>query len=192
MNFWSAFFSVILAVWVAWGSYTYTCVYCKLCEDESKEAQIQPTIEENPRKDNEIVATEPQKDTSKAEIKELPKEEQLKIEEKHIVFFQYGASNMIIEPEHITYFKLLKKYLDRNPSQSILLTGHADNSGTAEINQVLGNKRAESVKTLLTTQYQLNSKQIKTESKGMDNPIADNATEVGRTKNRRVEILLQK
>jgi outer membrane protein OmpA-like peptidoglycan-associated protein len=164
-------------------------VYCELCGSQS-----QSNLDIKAKKAAKIT-----KDTlplpqnmGKPDSANLSPKDQLTIEAKHIVFFQYGSSEMIIETEHIEYFKLLKKYLDLNPTEKVLLTGHTDNTGTPEINLKYGQKRAESVKSMLINQYQINAKQLASDSKGLAEPMTDNTSEAGRNKNRRVEIILKK
>jgi outer membrane protein OmpA-like peptidoglycan-associated protein len=67
--------------------------------------------------------------------------------------------------------------------------GHTDNKGSNDVNIPLSQKRAEAVKAyLLKKGLKLN--QIEAKGYGADKPIADNTTEAGRSKNRRVEIVL--
>jgi OOP family OmpA-OmpF porin len=67
--------------------------------------------------------------------------------------------------------------------------GHTDNNGSDGINIPLSEKRANAVKAYLLKK---GLKEVRVEAKGFGSsqPIADNTTEVGRSKNRRVEIVL--
>jgi outer membrane protein OmpA-like peptidoglycan-associated protein len=67
--------------------------------------------------------------------------------------------------------------------------GHTDNQGSDEVNIPLSQKRAESVKSYLLKKG-LKQNQIEAKGYGAEKPIADNSTEAGRSKNRRVEIVL--
>jgi outer membrane protein OmpA-like peptidoglycan-associated protein len=67
--------------------------------------------------------------------------------------------------------------------------GHTDNKGSAEVNQPLSEKRAAAVKAYLLKKG-LKQDQIESKGLGSSQPIADNNTEDGRSKNRRVEIVL--
>jgi outer membrane protein OmpA-like peptidoglycan-associated protein len=67
--------------------------------------------------------------------------------------------------------------------------GHTDNKGSNDVNIPLSQKRSEAVKAyLLKKGLKLN--QIEAKGYGAEKPIADNSTEAGRSKNRRVEIVL--
>ncbi|AEW02090.1 hypothetical protein A4D02_08735 [Niastella koreensis] len=67
--------------------------------------------------------------------------------------------------------------------------GHTDNQGSNDINVPLSQKRAEAVRSYLLKKG-LKQSQIEAKGYGSEKPIADNSTEAGRSKNRRVEIVL--
>jgi OOP family OmpA-OmpF porin len=69
----------------------------------------------------------------------------------------------------------------------IIAVGHTDSVGTDEYNQKLSIRRAESVKAYLESKG-VESNRVYTEGKGEKQPVADNKTDAGRAKNRRVEI----
>jgi len=67
--------------------------------------------------------------------------------------------------------------------------GHTDNAGTDAVNNLLSEKRAAAVKAYLLKKG-LKETRVEAEGFGSSRPVADNATEAGRRKNRRVEIVL--
>ncbi len=67
--------------------------------------------------------------------------------------------------------------------------GHTDNSGTDAVNIPLSEKRANAVKAYLQKKG-LAAGRVETKGYGSTKPIADNSTEYGKSKNRRVEIVL--
>ena len=69
----------------------------------------------------------------------------------------------------------------------VIVVGHTDSVGTDTYNQRLSLARANSVKTYLVDKG-IASQRIRTEGRGESQPVADNATEEGRARNRRVEI----
>jgi outer membrane protein OmpA-like peptidoglycan-associated protein len=77
------------------------------------------------------------------------------------------------------------EYKDTN----ILIVGHTDSSGGADLNQKLSEQRAASVKTYLSTKG-ISAARIVTKGMGPSEPIADNATKDGMAKNRRVEFAI--
>jgi OOP family OmpA-OmpF porin len=67
--------------------------------------------------------------------------------------------------------------------------GHTDNSGTDDVNVPLSEKRAAAVRDYLLSKG-LAAGRIETKGYGASKPVADNATADGRSRNRRVEIVL--
>lgn len=75
------------------------------------------------------------------------------------------------------------------PSTFVDVYGHTDSVGSAEVNQRLSERRAETVANALGTMG-VQRARIQTRGFGYTMPIASNDTEEGRAKNRRVEIRL--
>ncbi|MEE9343254.1 MAG: OmpA family protein [Gammaproteobacteria bacterium] len=68
--------------------------------------------------------------------------------------------------------------------------GHTDSTGSDRYNQTLSERRAGSVVGYLSNKG-INTERLRKEGHGESEPIADNTTESGRRKNRRVEILVK-
>jgi outer membrane protein OmpA-like peptidoglycan-associated protein len=102
-----------------------------------------------------------------------------------MVHFDYNSSNLT--PEGM---KLLEGFSDLLQKEfsggKFIIVGHTDNVGGQEYNLWLSAERARAAKEFLT-QHGVDSARLETRGAGMDEPIADNATEDGRMKNRRVE-----
>ena len=69
----------------------------------------------------------------------------------------------------------------------IIAVGHTDSVGADAYNQKLSVKRADAVKAYLVSKG-IEKNRVYTEGKGEKQPVADNKTSAGRSKNRRVEI----
>lgn len=85
----------------------------------------------------------------------------------------------------------LARTLSRYPRMSVSITGHADAIGSDEYNRRLSERRAWSVSEVLS-QYGVDRYRIRTNGAGEWSPIATNATEWGRARNRRVEISVRR
>jgi len=83
--------------------------------------------------------------------------------------------------ESLTNILLMREELE------IKLEGHTDSNGTEEYNMRLSKNRVEAVKDFLVANG-VDAKRIKTAHFGESKPIADNKTEEGRAKNRRVDM----
>jgi len=71
-----------------------------------------------------------------------------------------------------------------------VVAGYTDNTGGAKYNYELGMIRAANAASYLTTDKKIEPGRLIVMSYGESSPVADNATEAGRRKNRRVEILV--
>ncbi len=80
----------------------------------------------------------------------------------------------------------------KHPGTHILVTGYTDSIGSKAYNLKLSLQRAQSVADFLMYCEKLDPGTFTIEGKGESHPIADNSTEAGRAKNRRVEIKLLK
>ncbi|MGZ3900769.1 MAG: OmpA family protein [Bacteroidia bacterium] len=100
--------------------------------------------------------------------------------------FETGKSD--IKPESNATIDQVAVFLRMNPTVKLSIEGHTDNVGTAASNLTLSENRAKAVMNYLidkrTDPSRLNAKGL-----GQTKPIADNATEEGKAKNRRVEIV---
>ncbi len=86
--------------------------------------------------------------------------------------------------------KLVQLMLD-NPDMSIDITGHSDNTGTDVYNLKLSEDRAKAVADYLRAK-KIKKKRLSWNGRGNTQPIANNDTDEGRAKNRRVEITIIK
>ena len=80
----------------------------------------------------------------------------------------------------------LKEMLEQHPSIKIELRGHTDNQGTVDHNQKLSEARAKAVADYLIGKG-IDKRRLTWVGFGKSQPVADNATAEGRSKNRRVE-----
>lgn len=78
------------------------------------------------------------------------------------------------------------------PGGRVEIEGHTDSKGNAAYNQKLSERRAEAVKRWLAEREGIAADRLGTRGAGASRPVADNSTDAGRQKNRRVEVVIQK
>jgi outer membrane protein OmpA-like peptidoglycan-associated protein len=102
--------------------------------------------------------------------------------------FPVGAATLA--PGDYASLDQLAAYLAANPTRRIALVGHTDASGGLDANIALSRRRAESVRRVLTEQFNIPAAQVQAEGVGYLSPRASNLTDPGRAANRRVEVML--
>ena len=100
-------------------------------------------------------------------------------------FFDFDKSTL--KPEGRAKLDEVVSKLDGVNLEVIIAVGHTDSLGSDAYNQSLSLRRSEAVKDYLTGKG-IDKSRVYTEGKGEKQPVADNKTEQGREKNRRVEI----
>ncbi len=100
--------------------------------------------------------------------------------------FETGKSD--IKPESQPIVDQIVELLNQNPTLKISINGHTDNVGSVKSNQILSENRAKSVMNALIAKGIVKSR-LSFKGYGDSKPIADNNTDEGRAKNRRVEIV---
>jgi outer membrane protein OmpA-like peptidoglycan-associated protein len=123
--------------------------------------------------------------------------QRLKPEKKMVLNFTEGA---LFATNSIQFSGQAKKDIDSflsdikgSSDESSLLfvvAGHSDSLGADRSNYELSKRRAESIAGYLTTERKIDPVRIVVVGYGESAPVADNRTEAGRAKNRRVEILV--
>ena len=78
-------------------------------------------------------------------------------------------------------------YANQNPDNNFEITGYTDSSGSLELNMKLSQARADSCRDYLVKKG-IAAERLTTKGMGPANPVDDNETAEGRTKNRRIEI----
>ncbi len=117
------------------------------------------------------------------------KEEISKITDLENVYFAFDSDKLnqnsiqVLE-NFVTLFN------QKHSNKKIILTGHTDSKGSDNYNQILSQKRLLSVQNFLESKG-IDKSKIKITPKGEKNPAQTNATENGRSKNRRVEIRIE-
>ncbi|SFD80307.1 OmpA family protein [Spirosoma endophyticum] len=103
---------------------------------------------------------------------------------------QFEQSSYILRPESSAELDQLVTTLKKNPHWSIEIAGHTDNVGDPRLNLALSENRAKVVSSYLTRR-DIADERVTSKGYGGTRPIADNAIESERSKNRRVEITIR-
>ena len=106
------------------------------------------------------------------------------------LYLNFETNSWQIRPSDAGTLDEVAAALKQTPAMRVRIEGHTDNVGTAESNRVLSERRAQSVLDALV-QRGVDRARLSAAGFGQERPIADNRTEEGRAKNRRVELVRQ-
>lgn len=118
-------------------------------------------------------------DTNKVDINEVIKALNLQI-----INFATGSNQ--IPDENKAILDKAATLLKTAKDAKLTVAGYTDSTGNADSNKALSQKRAQAVVDYIVSQG-VDAAQLTAVGHGADNPVADNATEEGRFKNRRIE-----
>ena len=104
----------------------------------------------------------------------------------YAITFELGKADL--KPESMVEITRVAKLMQEYPNLEFEVQGHCDASGSDKVNDPLSQKRAEAIVAALVEQG-IASARLTAVGKGSHSPIADNKTEEGRAKNRRVEFV---
>jgi outer membrane protein OmpA-like peptidoglycan-associated protein len=107
----------------------------------------------------------------------------------HGLYFDTGKAT--IKPESKAQLDQMAKLLQSDGSLKVHIVGHTDNQGTLDANLVLSKARAQTVVDALTTTYKVDARRLSAAGVASYAPLGNNASEMGRARNRRVEMVLQ-
>jgi len=105
------------------------------------------------------------------------------------IYFDTDKSE--IKPESKETLEQMANYLKSNTQVNVFIVGHTDNTGSFEHNQQLSEKRAEAVVTYLIENHQIAASRLKGYGVSSLSPVSTNTSEEGKSKNRRVEMVLR-
>ena len=104
------------------------------------------------------------------------------------ITFDVGKST--IKPESMGEINRIVKLMQENPDLKFSVEGHTDSTGNATSNQTLSEARSQAIVDKLV-ELGISQDRLTAVGKGQNSPIADNSTDEGRAKNRRVEFVKQ-
>ncbi len=102
------------------------------------------------------------------------------------ITFDVGRST--IKPESMGEINRIVRLMNENPTLKFSVEGHTDSTGNAASNQTLSEARSQAIVDKLV-ELGIAADRLTAVGKGQSTPIADNSTDEGRAKNRRVEFV---
>jgi outer membrane protein OmpA-like peptidoglycan-associated protein len=105
------------------------------------------------------------------------------------IYFDFDKAD--IKPESKPQLEEMAKLMRSNANLKVYIVGHTDNQGGLDYNVGLSQRRAEAVVRALTGQYGIAAARLTSRGVGPLAPVTSNATDDGRAKNRRVEMVQQ-
>ncbi len=107
-------------------------------------------------------------------------------------FITYGITfdvgKATIKPESMGEINRIVQLMNENPTLKFSVEGHTDSTGNATSNQTLSEQRSQAIVAKLV-ELGIAADRLTAVGKGQNSPIADNGTDEGRAKNRRVEFV---
>ena len=102
------------------------------------------------------------------------------------ITFDVGKST--IKPESMGEINRIVTLMKENPDLKFSVEGHTDSTGNEASNQTLSEARSKAIVDKLI-ELGIATDRLTASGKGQSSPIADNGTDEGRAKNRRVEFV---
>jgi len=104
------------------------------------------------------------------------------------LYINFDTGKSAIKPDSMPVVEQIATLLKDNPALKLSVEGHTDNVGTPASNKTLSEQRAKSVVQAVVA-LGVDASRLTAVGWGQEKPIADNRSEDGRAKNRRVEIV---
>ena len=104
------------------------------------------------------------------------------------LYINFDTGKSDIKPESVAIIGQIAALLKAHPTLKVSIEGHTDNAGTPQSNKTLSTQRAKSVMDAVV-QKGTAAARLTSIGWGQEKPIADNRSEEGKAKNRRVEIV---
>ena len=105
---------------------------------------------------------------------------------------EFASGRATIRPGFRGTLEKAAQFIKEHPDGKVVVEGHTDSIGSAAYNLRLSQERAESVRNYLIDNFQVDPNKITAKGYGEIIPVADNSTQEGRQKNRRVVITVEK
>ena len=114
--------------------------------------------------------------------------QQLDADDRVAIQVNFAVDRAEIRPDSQPQIAQVLALLQQDPSLQLSVEGHTDNTGGADHNRSLSQARAASVVAALTAQG-IDAARLSAAGFGADRPVADNGSDDGKARNRRVELV---
>jgi OmpA-OmpF porin, OOP family len=138
--------------------------------------------------ENHYTLTVVEKGEVEQEITATSLYDQLNTTGKAVLYINFETGKSVILPASKKIIEEIVSMMTKNPDLKISIEGHTDNVGTEEANQKLSEERAKAVANAIMA-GKVDKARLQSKGFGEMKPIADNNTEEGMAKNRRVELI---
>lgn len=103
----------------------------------------------------------------------------------------FDTAQSTLKPESRPQLEEMARLLRQQPALKVFIVGHTDNQGGFEANMALSRRRADAVVAVLVKDFKIDARRLMAVGAANTAPLASNAAEAGRGRNRRVELVAQ-
>jgi OOP family OmpA-OmpF porin len=103
---------------------------------------------------------------------------------------EYDINKADIRPQYNDEVARVGDFMKKYPTTTAVIEGHTDEVGSDDYNMQLSQRRAESVVKALVDNFGIDPARLSAKGYGKTRPIADNSTDAGRQKNRRIDAII--
>lgn len=103
----------------------------------------------------------------------------------------FDTNKAVLREDSAAQLQSMAQALKAQPAMKVLIVGHTDNQGEIDVNLALSQKRAQAVVEALSTKYGIPAARLSARGVASFAPVSTNATDEGRGRNRRVELVVR-
>ncbi|GMQ89850.1 MAG: hypothetical protein BMS9Abin10_0185 [Gammaproteobacteria bacterium] len=108
-----------------------------------------------------------------------------------LVGLSFPSGRSTLRPENFQLLAKVTQAIQLFPESTLTIEGHTDSHGSDVANLALSRKRAEAVKEYLVANLRLDPSRVEAVGYGETRPVANNETEAGRARNRRIDVVIR-
>lgn len=157
----------------------------KLGGIEKEKSELAKQMEANEKIRAQFVAVEKLFDREEANV--LRKGDNVIV---RLIGLTFAVGKSTIDPSNFALLSKLQQAIQIFPDCTVDIDGHTDSHGGDDMNYKLSQDRAESVRQYLIANMDLSASQINATGYGETRPIATNETAEGRSRNRRIDVVI--